>query len=164
MMNLARARPEEARRLMRAGELGGVTSGLCLGYLQANLAILPAEAAAEFRDFCLANPRPLPLIDVTEPGDPTPRRVAPGADLRTDLPRYRVYHQASRWPRSRTLRACCASASVRHRITPPLRSLTRRATRPSRNPRSKLPKKSEKSRSTTHRAPAFTSCLMHPIA
>jgi uncharacterized protein YcsI (UPF0317 family) len=92
MMNLARARFEEARRHIRSGELSGVTSGFCLGYLQANLAILPAEAAGQFRDFCLANPRPLPLIDVTEPGDPTPRRVAPGADLRTDLPRYRVYH------------------------------------------------------------------------
>jgi uncharacterized protein YcsI (UPF0317 family) len=97
MTNLAQARPEEARRLMRSGELSGVTSGLCLGYLQANLAILPAEAAGEFRDFCLANPRPLPLIDVTEPGDPTPRRVAPGADLRTDLPRYRVYRHSEQF-------------------------------------------------------------------
>jgi uncharacterized protein YcsI (UPF0317 family) len=87
-MVLARARPEEARRLMRFRELSGVTSGLCLGYLQADLAILPAEAAGEFRDFCLANPRPLSLIDVTEPDDPMPRGVAPGADLHTNLPRY----------------------------------------------------------------------------
>ena len=77
-MILATAHPEEARRLMRSGELSGVTSGLSLGYLQANLAILPAEAAGEFRDFCLANPRPLSPIDVTEPDDPTPRGVAPG--------------------------------------------------------------------------------------
>jgi uncharacterized protein YcsI (UPF0317 family) len=93
MNDLRSAHPGEARGQFRSGEWSGVTTGLCLGYLQANLVILPAEAAAEFREFCLANPRPMPLIDVTEPGDPTPRRAAPGADLRTDLPRYRVYRR-----------------------------------------------------------------------
>jgi uncharacterized protein YcsI (UPF0317 family) len=93
LQDLARAHPADARRRFRCGELTGVTSGLCLGYVQANLAVLPAEAADEFGEFCRANPRPMPLIDVTEPGDPTPRRVAPGADLRTDLPRYRVYRR-----------------------------------------------------------------------
>lgn len=91
--DLARAHPYDVRRLFRSGELEGVTSGLCLGYLQANLAVLPVEAAGEFREFCGANQRIMPLIDVTEPGDPAPRLVAPMADLRTDLPRYRVYLQ-----------------------------------------------------------------------
>ena len=68
---------------------------MCLGHLQANLVVLPAADAGEFRDLCAANPRPLPLVDVTEPGDPVPRRVAPGADLRTDLPRYRVYRRGA---------------------------------------------------------------------
>jgi uncharacterized protein YcsI (UPF0317 family) len=85
------AHPRDARRRFRDGTWTGPTTGLCLGYLQANLVVLPAEAAADFHALCRANPRPLPLIDVTEPGDPTPRRVAPDADLRTDLPRYRVY-------------------------------------------------------------------------
>jgi uncharacterized protein YcsI (UPF0317 family) len=89
--DLSHATPEQARALIRAGGWDRPTGGLCLGHLQANLAILPADAAAEFRDFCIANPQPLPLVDMTEPGDPTPRRVAPGADLRTDVPRYRVY-------------------------------------------------------------------------
>lgn len=89
--DLVRAHPGEARRRFRAGAWTGVTSGLCLGHVQANLAVLPAEAADEFHEFCLANPRPLPLLDATAPGDPVPRRVAPDADLRTDLPRYRVY-------------------------------------------------------------------------
>jgi uncharacterized protein YcsI (UPF0317 family) len=53
--------------------------------------VAEAEAADEFHEFCLANPRPMPLLDVTAAGDPVPRRVAPDADLRTDLPRYRVY-------------------------------------------------------------------------
>ena len=85
--------PREARRRCRTGEWTAPTTGLCLGYLQANLAVLPAELAGEFEAFCLANRRPMPLIDVTEPGDPTPRRAAPEADLRTDLPRYRVYRR-----------------------------------------------------------------------
>lgn len=92
-LDLAHATPEEARRRFRAGEWTGVTSGMCLGHLQANLAVLPAEAADEFRAFCEANPGPMPLVDVTAPGDPAPRRAAPGADLRTDLPRYRLYRR-----------------------------------------------------------------------
>ncbi|MBO0705928.1 MAG: putative hydro-lyase [Candidatus Dormibacteraeota bacterium] len=91
--DLSHATPEQARAVIRAGGWDRPTAGLCLGHLQANLAILPAEAAGEFRDFCLANSQPLPLVDMTEPGDPTPGRVAPSADLRTDLPRYRVYRR-----------------------------------------------------------------------
>jgi uncharacterized protein YcsI (UPF0317 family) len=90
-IDLAHAAPAEARGRFRASEWTGVTSGMCLGHLQANLAVLAAEEADEFLRFCEANPRPMPLVDVTEPGDPVPRRAAPGADLRTDLPRYRVH-------------------------------------------------------------------------
>jgi uncharacterized protein YcsI (UPF0317 family) len=63
----------------------------CPAYQQANLVILPTEAAAEFAAFCTRNPKPCPLIEITPPGDPEPARSAPGADLRTDLPGYRVY-------------------------------------------------------------------------
>jgi uncharacterized protein YcsI (UPF0317 family) len=89
--DLTRALPRDARQLMREGRWDRTTTGVCLGYLQANMAILRRDDAEDFRAFCLANPRPMPLVDVTEPGDPTPRRVAPSADVRTDLPRYRVY-------------------------------------------------------------------------
>ncbi|ATL68898.1 putative hydro-lyase [Nocardia terpenica] len=91
MSDLHRAAPSVARGHFRSGELSGVTSGMCLGFVQANLVVLPAEAAAEFRALCAANPQPLPLIEATAPGDPEPRCAAPGSDLRTDLPRYRVY-------------------------------------------------------------------------
>ncbi len=83
--------PQSCRARFRSGEWTGPTSGLGLGHLQANLVVLPAEAAGEFDDFCRANPRPLPLVEVTDPGDPVPRRTAPSAGLRTDLPPYRVY-------------------------------------------------------------------------
>src|SRR5690606_33708000 len=69
----------------------GQTSGLAPGFTQANLVILPREQAFDFLLFCQRNPKPCPLLEVTEPGDPVPRRFAPAADLRTDLPRYRVW-------------------------------------------------------------------------
>src|SRR6516225_5916843 len=79
------------RQAARRGELRGPTPGLALGYVHANLVIVPRELAFDFLLFCHRNPKPCPVLDVTETGSPEPRRVAPGADLRTDLPRYRVY-------------------------------------------------------------------------
>ncbi|HEV3446119.1 MAG TPA: putative hydro-lyase [Gemmataceae bacterium] len=81
----------EIRRAAARGKLTGPTPGLALGYVQANLVIVPRELAYDFLLFCQRNPKPCPLLDVTEPGNPEPRLVAPGADLRTDLPCYRVY-------------------------------------------------------------------------
>lgn len=79
------------RAQARAGELTGPTPGLALGYVQANLVVVPRDLAFDFLLFCQRNPKPCPLLDVTEPGDPEPRQAAPGADLRTDVPCYRVY-------------------------------------------------------------------------
>lgn len=81
----------ELRRLCRQNEWTTHTAGAAPGFVQANLVIVPRELAYDFLLFCQRNPKPCPLLDVTEPGDPEPRYVAPGADLRTDLPRYRVY-------------------------------------------------------------------------
>jgi uncharacterized protein YcsI (UPF0317 family) len=64
-----------------------------MGYVQANLVVLPRVQAFDFLLFCQRNPKPCPLLDVTEPGEAEPRLVAPGADLRTDLPRYRVFRE-----------------------------------------------------------------------
>jgi uncharacterized protein YcsI (UPF0317 family) len=83
----------DVRRKARAGELTGPTPGLALGYVQANLVVVPRELAFDFLLFCQRNPKSCPLLDVTEPGDPEPRFVAPGADVRTDVPRYRVYER-----------------------------------------------------------------------
>jgi uncharacterized protein YcsI (UPF0317 family) len=59
--------------------------------VQANLVAVPREQAFDFLLFCHRNPQPCPLLDVTDPGSPEPRSAAPGADVRTDAPRYRVY-------------------------------------------------------------------------
>jgi uncharacterized protein YcsI (UPF0317 family) len=66
---------------------------MAAGYTQANLVVLPRHLAFDFLLFCHRNPRPCPVLDVTDAGDPEPRHAAPGADLRTDLPRYRVYER-----------------------------------------------------------------------
>jgi uncharacterized protein YcsI (UPF0317 family) len=84
---------EQVRRRARSGELSGPTPGLAPGYVQANLVVVPRELAFDFLLFCQRNPKPCPLLDVTEAGCPEPGLVAPGADLRTDVPRYCVYKQ-----------------------------------------------------------------------
>ena len=79
------------RAAVRAGEHTGPTAGLAPGYTQANLVALPEADAFDFLRFCVANPKPCPVLEVTDPGSPEPAQIAPGADLRTDLPRYRVW-------------------------------------------------------------------------
>jgi uncharacterized protein YcsI (UPF0317 family) len=91
MSNLRHATGAEVRRQARSGILTGPTAGLALGYVQANLVVVPRELAFDFLLFCQRNPKPCPLLEVTEPGSAEPVSVAPGADLRTDLPCYRVY-------------------------------------------------------------------------
>lgn len=81
----------EVRSRVRSGEWNGQTAGLAEGYVQANLVILPSAEAEAFREFCELNPKPCPVLDITAPGSCVPEMTAPGADLRTDLPRYRVY-------------------------------------------------------------------------
>jgi len=91
MQRLRHATGAEVRRRAAAGELTGPTPGLALGHVQANLVVVPRDLAFDFLLFCQRNPKPCPLLDVTEPGSPEPRLVALGADIRTEVPRYRVY-------------------------------------------------------------------------
>ncbi|WP_417384403.1 putative hydro-lyase [Gimesia sp.] len=81
------------RQACRSGEFTGQTSGLAPGFAQANLVILPQAEARQFQEFCERNPKPCPLLEVTTPGDPCPHQLAETSDLRTDLPRYRVWRR-----------------------------------------------------------------------
>jgi uncharacterized protein YcsI (UPF0317 family) len=90
-LSLGSAHPKEVRERIRRGEWRRPTAGCAAGYAQANLVILPRELAYDFLVFTHRNPKPCPLLEVTDPGSAEPRRVAPGADLRSDLPKYRVY-------------------------------------------------------------------------
>ena len=94
-MPIDRRHPAEIRADIRAGRITGVTSGLGAGYVQANLALLPRDQAYDFLVFCQRNPRPCPLLEVTDIGSVEPKGMAPGADLRTDIPRYRIYRDGA---------------------------------------------------------------------
>ena len=85
------AQPADIRGVIRAGGYSGVTAGLANGYVQANLAVLPRDLAFDFLLFCQRNPRPCPLLEVIEAGAIEPAIMAPGADIRTDIPAYRIY-------------------------------------------------------------------------
>jgi uncharacterized protein YcsI (UPF0317 family) len=80
-----------ARLAIRAGRHPGPTAGLAPGYVQGNLAILPERLAGDFRRFCELNPKACPLIGSSAPGDWRVPDLAEDLDIRTDLPRYRVW-------------------------------------------------------------------------
>jgi len=81
----------DARLAARAGEFKGQTAGVAPGYVQGNLAILPASLAGDFLRFCQLNPKPCPLLAASAPGDHRLPTLADDLDIRTDLPRYRVF-------------------------------------------------------------------------
>ncbi len=83
----------EARLAIRSGALGGQTAGLAPGYVQGNLAILPASLASDFLRFCQLNPKPCPLLAASTPGDFRLPTLAEDLDIRTDVPRYRVFRR-----------------------------------------------------------------------
>ena len=77
--------------MIRAGRHRGHTAGLAPGYVQGNLCVLPADFATEFAAFCQRNPKPCPLIGMSTPGDSHIPTLAEDLDIRTDVPRYRVF-------------------------------------------------------------------------
>ena len=79
------------RLRIRAGDFSGTTAGLARGNVQANLVILPKELAHDFLRFAQANPKPCPVLAVSEPGDPRLPGLAADLDIRSDLPRHRVW-------------------------------------------------------------------------
>ena len=81
----------DARLAAREGRLDSHTSGVAAGFVQGNVAIVPAAQAAAFEAFCRANWRACPLLAVSLPGDPALPELGRDIDIRTDLPRYRVY-------------------------------------------------------------------------
>ncbi|MEN3792442.1 putative hydro-lyase [Fulvimarina sp. MAC3] len=81
----------EVRQVVRAGEYRSHTAGLGIGTLQANVAIMPERAALDFMRFCQRNPKPCPLVGVTDTGDPMMKTLGMSVDIRTDVPAYYVY-------------------------------------------------------------------------
>ncbi|MET3617929.1 uncharacterized protein YcsI (UPF0317 family) [Peptoniphilus olsenii] len=88
---LAKMSPKEVRELIREGEVNMPTSGMSEGYLQANLAILPKKYAYDFLLFAQRNPKPCPILEVLDEGSSLTKIMADGADIKTDVPKYRIY-------------------------------------------------------------------------
>src|SRR5213083_1635667 len=80
-----------ARLACRAGSSTGSTAGVAPGYVQGNLAILPTDLAADFLRFCQANPKPCPVLGVSQAGDPAIPALGADLDVCTDVSRYRVW-------------------------------------------------------------------------
>jgi uncharacterized protein YcsI (UPF0317 family) len=97
-MNAIARTGREARLAIREKRHTGSSRGLAMGYVQCNLVVIPQALAFDFMLYCQRNQRACPLLEVTDPGSAEPRRLAPGADLRTDLARYAVYRNGERLP------------------------------------------------------------------
>ena len=87
---------QRVRREIRAGRITGTSRGLAHGFVQCNLAILPREYAFDLLLYCQRNQRACPVLEVTDPGSPVPKKLAPSADLRTDCARYAIYRDGIR--------------------------------------------------------------------
>jgi uncharacterized protein YcsI (UPF0317 family) len=84
-------RVRQARARIRSGEWSGHTSGLAEGHVQGNVVILPQSLADDFLLYCQRNPKPCPLLAVSQPGQAQLPTLGADIDIRTDLPRYRVW-------------------------------------------------------------------------
>ncbi|TCO71488.1 putative hydro-lyase [Marinisporobacter balticus] len=91
MENLRFADPSHIRQMIREGKLQTHTSGMCDGYAQGNLVVLPKNLAYDFLLFTQRNPKPCPVLEITDLGCKEFKSIAPGSDITTDIPKYRVY-------------------------------------------------------------------------
>lgn len=90
-MDYSKATPAQMREIFRRGELVCPTTGMCDGYAQGNLVILPKELAWDFLLFCQRNPKSCPLLEVADAGETSFSRMAKGSVIGSDLPKYRIY-------------------------------------------------------------------------
>ena len=89
--SINRSSVQSFRQSIRTNQFNQQTSGQAPGYVQANFVALPKLHAFDFLNFCLKNPKPCPLLAVTDAGSFTPSNVALNSDLRTDIPMYRLW-------------------------------------------------------------------------
>ena len=91
MIDLTTAHPETVRQLIREEKITKPTSGMCAGYAQANLVILPKDLAYDFLLFTQRNPKACPVLEVSDMGSRSLHYIAKNTDLAKDFPKYRVY-------------------------------------------------------------------------
>ena len=90
-MGYSKMQPSEVRKLIRSGKITSQTSGMCEGYAQGNLLILPKEQAYDFLLFTQRNPKSCPVLEVGDVGSRLVKRMTDMADIATDIPKYRVW-------------------------------------------------------------------------
>lgn len=90
-MDYSAMHPQEVKKLIRAGKIDFQTSGMCSGYAQANLCILPKDYAFDFLLFCMRNPKPCPILEVGDVGSKEFKAMASEGDVCTDFPKYRIW-------------------------------------------------------------------------
>lgn len=87
--------PKDVRALIAQEKITSQTSGMCSGYAQGNLCILQKKYAYDFLLFCQRNPKSCPLLEVTDTGERILKTCAPGSDIATDIPKYRVWQNGT---------------------------------------------------------------------
>ena len=90
-MDYSEMKPYEVRELIRQGKITHQTSGMCNGFAQGNLLILPKAQAYDFLLFTQRNPKPCPILEVGDVGSRLVKRMADNADIATDIPKYRIW-------------------------------------------------------------------------
>ncbi len=85
----------DVRQAIRDGAWTRHTAGLAQGKLQCNLAILPAAYALDFLTFCQRNPKPCPVVGISDRGDPMMPTLGHDIDIRTDVPQYRTFRDGA---------------------------------------------------------------------
>ena len=101
---LAREPLSAIRARIRSGGFADQTGGLAPGMLQGNLAILPASWAQDFFAYCQRNPKPCPLVGVSDRGDPMMRTLGADIEIRTDVPLYNIYRDGELAGQARDIR------------------------------------------------------------
>lgn len=92
-MDYSSMKPYEVRKLIREGKITAPTAGMCEGYAQANLVILPKELAYDFLLFAQRNPKSCPILEVSDIGDKKLKYLGDDIDITRDIPKYRVYEE-----------------------------------------------------------------------
>lgn len=90
-MDYSAMHPQEVKKFIREGKIDFQTSGMCAGYAQANLCILPKDYAFDFLLFCMRNPKPCPILEVGDVGSREFKAMASEGDVCTDFPKYRIW-------------------------------------------------------------------------
>ena len=90
-MDLANMSPKEVRALIREQKITSPTAGMCAGYAQGNLVVLPKDLAYDFLLFTQRNPKSCPILEVSDTGSRYFRTIADCADIAKDIPKYRIY-------------------------------------------------------------------------